>query len=96
MKMAPSRLCAPRKGMGSLLTGAAPKGGPEVWAECSRAGLPPVAGGTQGPGRSGPQFHDPMSAFFLPAGCQAHCIQYFSIFTSIRKFLQKASFIKLN
>lgn len=87
--MAPSRVCAPRKGVGALLTGAAPKGGPEVWAECSR-------GGTQGPGLSGPQFHDCMSAFFLPAGCRAHCIQYFSIFTSIRKFLQKASFIKLN
>ena len=46
MKMAPSRLCAPRKGVGALLTGAAPKGGPEVWAERSRAGLPLVAGGT--------------------------------------------------
>lgn len=93
MKMAPSRVCVPRKGVGALLMGAAPKGGPEVWAEHLRARLPPVAGP---PGPSGPQAHDPMSAFFLPAGCWAHCIQCFSIFTSIRKFLQKANFIKLN
>ena len=67
VKMAPSRVCVPRKGVGALLTGAAPKGGPEVWAERSRAGLPPVGGllAAQDPKPMTPCLH---SSFLLVVG----------------------------
>ena len=67
VKMVPSRVYVPRKGVGALLMGAVPKGGPEVWAECLRAGVPPVGGAlaAQDPKPMTPCLH---SSFLLVVG----------------------------